>query len=132
VREALYACMWDDVGIARDADGLRRAQARLAALDDELSRIGVADDDRAFNPSWHDWLNLASLIGVGRTIAAAALAREDSRGAHFREDFPEAGDLATSTFTVVQRRGDDDIAIAREPVRFTRVRPGESLIAATL
>jgi fumarate reductase flavoprotein subunit len=129
VREALYACMWDDVGIARNAEGLRRAQARLAALDAELARIGVADDDRAFNPSWHDWLNLASLIGVGRTIAAAALAREDSRGAHFREDFPEAGDLAASTFTVAQRHG-EGVAIAREPVSFTRVRPGESLIAA--
>jgi fumarate reductase flavoprotein subunit len=129
VREALYACMWDDVGIARNAEGLRRAQARLAALDAELARIGVADDDRAFNPSWHDWLNLASLIGVGRTIAAAALAREDSRGAHFREDFPEAGDLAASTFTVAQRHG-EGVAIAREPVCFTRVRPGESLIAA--
>jgi fumarate reductase flavoprotein subunit len=129
VREALYACMWDDVGIARDADGLRRAQARLAGLDAELAHIGVADGDRAFNPSWHDWLNLASLIAVSRGIAAAALAREDSRGAHFREDFPEPGDLATSTFTVAQARG-GDIAITREPVRFTRVKPGESLIAA--
>ncbi len=129
VREALYACMWDDVGIVRDAGGLRRAQRRLAELDDELSRIGVADGDRGFNPSWHDWLNLASLVAVSKAIAAAALAREDSRGAHFRSDFPQTGELATSAFTVV-RQGAEGITLDWERVRFTRVAPGQSLLAA--
>jgi fumarate reductase flavoprotein subunit len=129
LREALYGLMWDDVGIARDAAGLRRAQARLLALEDDLARVGVADGDRAFNTSWHDWLNLASLVAVSKAIAAAALAREDSRGAHYREDHPQPGDLATSTFTVV-REHDGRIELAREPVRFTRVRPGQSLLVA--
>ena len=106
-----------------------RAQARLLALERELAQAGVADGDRGFNPSWHDWLNLASLIAVSQAIAAAALAREDSRGAHFREDFPQAGDLATSTFTVV-RQNAGRLELTREPVRFTRVQPGESLLAA--
>jgi fumarate reductase flavoprotein subunit len=127
VREALYATMWDDVGIVRDAQGLRRAQNSLAALDAELARIGVADGDRGFNPSWHDWLNLSSLIRVSKAIATAALAREDSRGAHYRADFPQTGDLATSAFTVVRQRG-DDFTLAFEPVRFTRVTPGQSLV----
>lgn len=77
---------------------------------------------------WHDWLNLRNLIAVSRVITRAALAREDSRGAHYREDFVSAGDIANSTFTVVRQAG-NEIALAREPVRFTRVRPGESLIA---
>jgi fumarate reductase flavoprotein subunit len=129
VREALFACMWDDVGILRTADGLRAAQAQLLALERELAQAGVADGDRGFNPSWHDWLNLASLIAVSQAIAAAALAREDSRGAHFREDFPQAGDLATSTFTVV-RQNAGRLELTRAPVRFTRVQPGGSLLAA--
>ena len=54
LRESLYEKMWQDVGILRTADGLRRALARLAELDGELSRCGVADGDRAFNLSWHD------------------------------------------------------------------------------
>ncbi len=127
LREALYDTMWQDAGILRTKEGLQRAQSQLIALDDELERVGVADDDRAFNLSWHDWLNLRSLIGVSHAITTAALAREDSRGAHFREDFPEAGDLNTSHYTVVRKRG-DALELTEQPVVFTRVKPGESLI----
>ncbi len=128
VREALYATMWDDVGIVRDAQGLGRARQSLARLRADLAQIGVADGDRGFNTHWHDWLNLASLIRVGEAIATAALAREDSRGAHFRSDFPSAGDLDSSTFTEVRER-DGAFTLMREPVRFSRVSPGTSLIA---
>jgi fumarate reductase flavoprotein subunit len=115
--------MWNDVGILRDAAGLRRAQRRLAELEARLRATGVPAGDRAYNLSWHDWMNLRSLIAVSQVIAAAALLREDSRGAHFREDFPQAGDLNSSTFTVA-RMGEDGVALSREPVRFERVRPG--------
>ncbi len=127
VREGLFDCMWEDVGVLRDADGLRRALQRLDALDARLLQIGVADEDRAFNLTWHDWLNLKSLIAVSRVVAEAALAREDSRGAHFREDFPQTDPLANSTYIVV-RQGPDGLALTREPVRFTRVAPGATLI----
>ena len=77
----------------------RASTARLSALDEieaELLATGVPDGDRAFNLTWHDWLNLRSLTETSRVIALARAAqRENSRGAHFREDFPEPGDLAT-------------------------------------
>ncbi|MBU2409756.1 MAG: FAD-binding protein, partial [Gammaproteobacteria bacterium] len=127
IREALFDCMWEDVGILRDAEGLQRALHTLAELDATLARTGVADGDRGFNPSWHDWLNLRSLISVSRVIARSALEREDSRGAHFREDHPATGDLPGSTYVVVTQRG-DALEIHREPVRFTRVAPGETIL----
>ncbi|MDB5802849.1 MAG: Succinate dehydrogenase flavoprotein subunit [Betaproteobacteria bacterium] len=130
VREALYDLMWDDVGISRTAESLRRGLARLAELRTQLDAIGVADGDRAYNLTWHDWLNLANLIRVSQVITTAALAREDSRGAHFRADFPATGDLPSSTYTVVRTQG-DEISLSREPVHFTRVRPGQSLLMAT-
>jgi fumarate reductase flavoprotein subunit len=127
IREALYECMWLDVGILRTAEGLRRARQRLADLDAQLARTGIPAGDRAYNLSWHDWMNLRSLIEVSRVIAAAALLREDSRGAHYREDFPSPGNLATSSFTVARMR-DDALGLVREPVRFERVRPGETIL----
>jgi len=128
IREALFDCMWDDVGILRTADGLRRAAATLAELDARLARTGVADGERAFHLGWHDWLNLESLIAVSRVIAASALEREDSRGAHYREDHPATSDLATSSYVVVQRQG-NGLDLRRERVRFTRVVPGQTVIA---
>lgn len=128
IREALHECMWDDVGILRTGQGLERAAARLDELDARLSRTGVVDGGRAFDLGWHDWLNLRSLIAASRAIAAAAISREDSRGAHYREDHPGTDDLAQSTYTVACWR-DGAVSIEREPVKFTRVRPGQSLIA---
>jgi fumarate reductase flavoprotein subunit len=127
IREALFETMWLDVGILRTAEGIQRAQRRLEALDAQLARTGIPAGDRSYNLSWHDWMNLRSLITVSQVIAAAALMREDSRGAHFREDFPQAGDLETSSFTVA-RMHDHEIDLVREPVRFERVRPGHTIL----
>ncbi|MBU6492833.1 MAG: FAD-binding protein [Burkholderiales bacterium] len=134
IRDALYETMWQDAGIIRTAAGLTRAGDTLAELAARLDRCGIDDGARTFHLTWHDWLNLDNLIAVSRAIVAAALAREDSRGAHFRDDHPEAGDLATSTYTVVRSQeagcAAGDLRVSHEPVKFTRVQPGQSLLAA--
>ena len=127
LRERLLDAMWDDVGVLRDVAGLRRGLGKLEAIEAELLAAGVADGDRAFNLTWHDWLNLRSLVEISKVIAAAALKRENSRGAHYREDFPDAGDLAGSTFTVARQQS-GRLDIADEPVAFTIVKPGETLL----
>ena len=127
LREALFDCMWEDVGILRTAAGLERALVTLDALEARLARTGVAGDDRAFNLSWHDWLNLKNLIAVSRVIATSALAREDSRGAHFREDHPETGSLPSSTYIVITQQS-SELTVRRAPVQFTRVQPGQTIL----
>src|SRR5213075_119178 len=89
IRERLCATMWDDAGIVRDAAGLARADRALVEMADELRATPVAGGDRAFNLTWHDHLNLSNLVAVARAIVGAAVAREDSRGAHYRNDFPQ-------------------------------------------
>ena len=119
--------MWDDIGVLRTREGIEQGLGRLDSYAEELLATGLADGDRAFNLTWHDWLNLESLIEISRVIARAALAREDSRGAHFREDFPDTGDLDTTRYVRVSHR-DDDLHLDTAPVEFSIVRPGESLI----
>jgi fumarate reductase flavoprotein subunit len=130
MREQLHTTMWDDAGIVRDAASLARAAGALDVLARQLSNYALpsAARDRAFNLSWHDWLNLTSLVAVSRTIVRAAVAREDSRGAHFRADFPETGSLTESAFIRVRQR-DGALDVESVPVRFTRVRPGATLLA---
>ena len=127
IRERLASIMWDDVGIIRHRAGLERARASLNDLADEIAAAGVAEDGRAFNMAWHERLNLESLVLVSGAITAAALARENSRGAHFRDDFPEAGDLKTSTYTQVGLK-DGRLILDEAPVRFTRIKPGDTLV----
>ncbi len=127
LREKLLDTMWDDVGVVRDRAGLERGLASVDQIEAELLTAGLADTDRRFNLTWQDWLNLRSLCEISRVIALAALKRENSRGAHFRSDFPAPGDLATSTFTVA-RQTTGGIEIGERPVAFTHVKPGETLI----
>ena len=128
IRERLYDAMWDDAGIVRDEVRLARALQTLESLAGELSDIGVPDGERSFNLTWHDALNLANLIAVSRVIVHAATARKNSRGAHYRSDFPDDGDLAASEFVRVRQR-DGGLAAEAVPVRFTRVVPGGTLRA---
>jgi fumarate reductase flavoprotein subunit len=127
IRESLFDCMWHDVGIIRSKDGLMQARDSLSAMQAKLMETGVVDGDRALNAQWHDWLNLRNLISVSRVITEAALARDNSRGAHFREDFPAAGDLESSTFTTVRLSG-EKVEIAKQPVQFVIVKPGETVL----
>ncbi len=131
LREGLFDLMWDKVGISREAGPMRQAQSELDRIEAELDAYTLADHQRGFNLSWHDWMNLKSLVEASRVITAAALAREDSRGAHFRADFPEAGPLETSAYTSVCMGASGALEIAMKPVAFTRVKPGQTLLRDT-
>ena len=84
----LSRIMWQDVGLFRDRDGLTRAVATLETawqdLDARLRQNQPLDPD--------DW-RTASILTVGRLIARAALRREESRGGHYRADFPDRNDV---------------------------------------
>lgn len=130
IREKLYDVMWEDAGIIRDATSLTRALDELNGLDKELDTLGVAEENLAYNLTWHDWMNLKNLILVSKSITVTAQARENSRGAHYRADFPEPGDLESSYYTRV-RLQDGELTVQNQQVNFTRVKPGQSLISDT-
>ncbi len=127
LRDRLSQAMWDDIGVMRDAAGIARGLEQVGEIAAELAGTGLPDVDRRFNLTWHDWLNMESLIATSEVIGHAAMAREDSRGAHFREDFVETGDLETTTYTQI-RQIDGKLELEMVPVVFDIVQPGESLI----
>ena len=128
LRRRLQDAMWEEVGVMRTEAGLERGLARVAAVSEAMMGVGVDGSDLSFNLTWHDWLNLRSLCDVSEVIARAALARRDSRGAHHREDHPEPGPMEESAFTIARLEG-GTVDVTTEPVRFTIVRPGGTVLA---
>jgi fumarate reductase flavoprotein subunit len=127
IRYRLMDLMWEQVGVLRTGEELEKGLRQLNNLKQELLGTGLADANRIFNLSWHDWLNLQSLIEISEVIASAALARENSRGAHYREDFVDTGSLQDSYFTVASLEK-NQIEVDRQSVIFSIVKPGESLL----
>ena len=127
IRDALAECMWDDVGISRSKENLIQARVKLDELGQQLDQIGVGDIQRQYSITWQDWMNLRNLILVSKAVTEAALARENSRGAHYRDDYPEPGPLESSYFTAVQL-SNQGLKIEKRPVQFTMIKPGETIL----
>jgi fumarate reductase (CoM/CoB) subunit A len=87
-KKKLRKIMWEDVGVVRSGEGLRGALRELGRLEEDISCPSGAGDSRRVR----DWMELRLGICTARVIAEAALRREESRGAHFREDFPRSDD----------------------------------------
>jgi fumarate reductase flavoprotein subunit len=127
IRRKLYQVMWDDVGVLRSAESLARGRVALHALAAAIASMGTGSNERRYNLTWMDRLNLENLVLVSRAICVAAEARTNSCGAHFREDFPKPADPAAARFTVVRAK-DKGFSVTNEPVAFTHVRPGQTLL----
>jgi succinate dehydrogenase/fumarate reductase flavoprotein subunit len=120
LQRELRALMWDRAGLVRDAAGLGEARAGVERIAEALAHAGVPGHG-AFNVAWQDWLNLVNQTAVARLIVASALERRESRGAHYRSDFPAAA--PGPLFTVRVRRDDAGLRVERAPVALTRLAP---------
>jgi len=127
IRDELAECLWNDVGISRTRDSLFRARQTLKRLASQLNQMGVGDIQREYSNTWQDWMNLQNLILVSQSVTEAAIARENSRGAHYREDFPEPGSLEDSYYTAVHFNH-QELKIENRPVQFTMIRPGQTIL----
>jgi succinate dehydrogenase / fumarate reductase, flavoprotein subunit len=115
VQHDLQEMMQAYVGIVRREDEMRRALDGLGTLWQRARRAGVAGG-REYNPGWHTALDLPNLLTVSEAITRSALERRESRGGHFRDDFPEK-DPAFGSFNIVLRRGaNGEMQVSREPL----------------
>jgi fumarate reductase flavoprotein subunit len=120
LQRELRAVMWDRAGLVRDGEGLGAAASTAERIAAELGRVGVPGG-AAFNVAWQDWLNLANQATVANLIATSALARTESRGAHYRSDFPAPADAPLYTVRIQSRGG--ECSVWTEPVALTRATP---------
>ncbi|MEP7227369.1 MAG: fumarate reductase/succinate dehydrogenase flavoprotein subunit [Gemmatimonadales bacterium] len=115
LQQELQTMMQTLVGIVRTEPEMKRALQGIAQLKERARRVGVAGN-REYNPGWHTGLDLPNLLIVSEAITRAAIERRESRGGHFRDDYPEK-DPAGATFNVVIRKGEDaQMRLSREPV----------------
>jgi len=115
VQEELQEMMQNLVGIVRREEELTKALEEIRGLWQRARSVYVGGN-REYNPGWHTALDLPSLLTVSEAITRAALDRKESRGAHFRDDFPSK-DSAFAKFNIVVRKGPDaEMQVGREPV----------------
>jgi succinate dehydrogenase / fumarate reductase flavoprotein subunit len=115
IQHDLQAMMQDLVGIVRQDSEMRQALEKLSALRVRAERAGTGGN-REYNSGWHTALDLPSLLMVSEAIARAAIERKESRGAHFREDFPTKSDEFGTFNFVIQKAADGSMALSRVPV----------------
>ncbi|HEU5265825.1 MAG TPA: FAD-binding protein, partial [Jatrophihabitans sp.] len=88
LHQELQQCINDLVGLVRTASELQDAEERIEKLKERAKHVSVTGG-RAFNPGWHLALDLRNMLAVAECVARAALMREESRGGHTRDDFPQ-------------------------------------------
>jgi succinate dehydrogenase / fumarate reductase flavoprotein subunit len=130
LRAALQRCMTENVGVQRIAQGLERALQTIRDLKNRYQKLGLADLGRKWNTEILEAFELGGLLDLAEVTAASALHRTESRGAHYREDFPSRDDMNWLHHTLARRAAGsgaglvfDRILFDRRPVVITRFAP---------
>jgi succinate dehydrogenase / fumarate reductase flavoprotein subunit len=116
VQYDLQHMMQDLVGIVRRADEMERALQELNDLKERARTVAVTGN-REYNGGWHTALDLGNLLTVSELVTRAAIERQESRGAHFRDDYPQKNE-STGRCNIVLRRSDSGgVEVKRQPLR---------------
>jgi succinate dehydrogenase / fumarate reductase flavoprotein subunit len=115
VQHDLQDMMQDLVGIVRTETEMARGLDSVLKLKDRAKKVR-ADGHREYNPGWHTALDLRNLMIVSEAIARSALARKESRGAHFREDFPNKDDAFGKVNHVIAKAPDGSMKLSTRPL----------------
>jgi succinate dehydrogenase / fumarate reductase flavoprotein subunit len=115
IQHELQEVMQDLVGIVRKEEEMQQALGRIEQLYERTRRVGVTGN-REYNPGWHTALDLNNMITVSEAITRAALERKESRGAHFRDDYPAKSAEAAKYNLVIYKNSDGSMALERSPI----------------
>jgi succinate dehydrogenase / fumarate reductase, flavoprotein subunit len=116
VQYELQEMMQNLVGIVRREDEMQRALEGLKQLQCRASTVAVAGN-REYNSGWHTALDLPHLLTVSEMITCAAIERKESRGAHFREDYPSRDEVNGRCNIIVRRNDTGEMQVTRQPLK---------------
>jgi fumarate reductase flavoprotein subunit len=123
IREEMQLSMDAGAGVFRTREGLEKLTKQLGNLRDRFGRIKIEDSSRTFNTELMSVLELDYMLEVAEVIAYSALAREESRGAHARRDFPERDDEKFLKHTIASRTDEISPRLEYRDVRITNFKP---------
>jgi succinate dehydrogenase / fumarate reductase flavoprotein subunit len=115
VQTALQDMMQSLVGIVRTEGEMQQAVEELAKLKHRAAHAGITGH-REYNPGWHTAIDLKNLLIVSEAIARSAIERKESRGGHFREDFPDKNPEFATFNVVTSQRADGSMEVRRAPL----------------
>jgi succinate dehydrogenase / fumarate reductase flavoprotein subunit len=119
VQNDLQGTMQDLVGIVRREEEMRRALGEIEKLRARAARVSVGGN-REYNPGWHTALDLENLLTVSEAVTRCGLERKESRGAQFRDDFPEKSPEYGKVNMVVRKAPDGGMSLVRVPLSEVR------------
>jgi succinate dehydrogenase / fumarate reductase, flavoprotein subunit len=111
----LQELMQANVGIVRTESEMQGALEQLKKLKERANRSGIVGH-REFNPGWHTALDLKNLLTASEAIARAAIERKESRGAQYREDYPDKEERFAKVNTMISKAEDGSMRIRLEPL----------------
>ena len=104
------------VGIVRREDEMQQALEGLKQLQQRATRVAVTGN-REYNNGWHTALDLSHVLTVSEIITRAAIERKESRGAHFRDDYPSKDDIKGRCNLVVRHNDAGEMEVSRHPLK---------------
>jgi succinate dehydrogenase / fumarate reductase flavoprotein subunit len=124
VRAALQQTMDDHASVYRTEGTLKQALSDIEELKERYRQVAVQDKGKRYNTDMLEAFELGFLLDLAEVLVVSALARNESRGGHFREDYPNRDDVNFMRHTMAVRR-DGEIVIDYKPVTMTRYQPME-------
>jgi len=115
IQADLQEMMQELVGIVRKEEELVRANEHLKLMWKRVENVHVTGN-REFNPGWHTALDLENLLTVSEAVSIAAIERKESRGAHFREDYPNKDAESGKFNLVIKKDSNGDMTLRKEPL----------------
>jgi succinate dehydrogenase / fumarate reductase flavoprotein subunit len=125
IRDEMQKAMMDNVGVFRTGPMIQDALAEVRELQQRYKNVAIEDHGQRFNTDLYEAWELGSLLDLAEATAASALAREESRGAHYREDYPKRDDVNWLKHTLVTRNADGSLKLSFKPVVITQWQPKE-------